>query len=316
MRTKKHNLRWENGNLYCDDNQVKFAGNGGAVEYNGVITAAVELTKDLVEALLERNENNRHMSTAARHKLENSLVNSGLVYSPEQGIGVSKSWVLLNGQHRLEALRTAWDKIPGNKIIHLSIGEDDSAYEMIDRQRKRSLSDVLRKPLWETSVLKNIAVISVNRWDPTTVTKAMYDVLERRGMSNCLACFNFKSQSIKGSYDAVKTGVLLYCLMHNTTYYVDHLQEILEGQLLETDEARRLNQFWTRRSDLLHMLQSDGVGRPKSFFSRPQDLMNTYLSMKESVPDNLRSNYTNSPELQAVREFIKNEMESTGKYVF
>jgi len=224
--------------------------------------------------------------------------------------------VLLNGQHRLEALRTSWDRIPGAKIIQLSIGEDDSAYEMIDRQRKRTIADVLRKPQWETSVLKNVAGITRHRWDPVTVVKAMYDVLERRGMSNCLACFNFKSQSIKGSYDAVKTGVLLYCLMNNTTYWVDHLQEILEGQLLENDEARRLNQFWVRRSDLLHMLHSDNAGRPKSFFSTIQDIMNTYVSMRDAVPSNLRMDYTNSEDAQMIRDFIKNEMEASGKYIF
>ncbi|MDT3387944.1 MAG: hypothetical protein LIR46_09330, partial [Bacteroidota bacterium] len=192
MKTKKHNLTLEGNELVCDGVKVKYAGNGGAVEYNGVITAAVELTKELVEALLERNEDNRSMSSDGKRKLENSLINSGVIYSPEQGIGISKSWVLLNGQHRLEAIKESWDKIPGNKIIHLSIGEDDTAYETIDRQRKRSIADVLRKPQWETSVLKNVCELSRHRWDPVTATKAMYDVLEERGMKDNLRGFNFK----------------------------------------------------------------------------------------------------------------------------
>jgi len=318
---KKHQLELRGTELFCDGEKVEYAGNGIATEYNGVVTAAVKLTLPLIEALLERNEANRTMSADAKKKLENSLVNSGLIYAPEQGIGISESWVLLNGQHRLEAIRHVWGHIPGECVVQLSMGERDDAYETIDRQRKRSIADALRKPQTETSVLKNVASFTRVGWDPLTVTKAMYEVLERYNAESpfTLTGLSFKFGRNVGRYDDVKTGVLLYCLYVKNTYWVDHLQEILEGSLLENEQAERLHKFWQRRKDIIDFLteQRGGMkGRPSAYFSHTQDIMNTFLSLESAVPENLRETYVGSDDFHRIRNWIKGEMEASGRYSF
>lgn len=316
-----HQLELKGTELYCDGDKVEYAGNGAAIQINGITTAAVKLTLPLVEALLERNEDNRAMSADGRRKLENSILNCGVIYSPEQGIGISESWVLLNGQHRLEAIRRIWDKIPGERIIQLSMGEKDAAYETIDRQRKRNLSDALRKPQYETSVLKNVAQLSSKGWDPMTITKAMYEVIDRHNATVPfnLEAFNFKMPARTGSYDDVKTGVLLYCLYVNDTYWMDHLQEILTGSALDNDQAVRLHDFWRIRSAIvtnLHQQFDPAKGRPHVFFSHIQDIMNTFLALESAAPTELYTNYTGSEDFHRVREWIKGEMEKSGNFSF
>jgi len=317
-----HQLELRGSDLYCDDQKVEYAGNGAAIVLNGVITAAVKLTLPLVEALLERNEDNRAMSADGRRKLENSILNNGVIYSPEQGIGISETWVLLNGQHRLEAIRRCWGNIPGEPIIQLSMGEKDAAYETIDRQRKRNLSDALRKPQYETSVLKNVAQLSSKGWDPLTVTKAMYNVIDRHNAVTPfnLEAFNFKMPARTGSYDDVKTGVLLYCLYTNDTYWMDHLQEILTGAALDNDQAVRLHDFWRIRSAIVQNLHNQvdqtGKGRPHVFFSHIQDIMNTFLTLDHAAPADLYTNYTGSEDFHKLRDWIKDEMEIGGNYSF
>lgn len=99
----------------------------------------VTVTKPLVDALLALNTRNRKLMQSAVLRLKNDIQDGA--YLPTcQGVGVDKSGVLADGQHRLVALKEAG--YPPVQIL-LVTGLDESAQAVIDRGAKRSIADAL-----------------------------------------------------------------------------------------------------------------------------------------------------------------------------
>lgn len=102
--------------------------------------------KKLVDWLLSMNTNNRHARKTHVAWIEES-VNKGEFILTGQGICVSKSGVLLDGQHRLQALVNAG--YPSVKLLVVT-GLDKKAQMYVDQHTKRTMADMLRLTLDKT----------------------------------------------------------------------------------------------------------------------------------------------------------------------
>lgn len=105
---------------------------------NRVVTCrVVTATKELVDRLLAANTKNRSLRTGGVHRLK-AGIQAGMWWLTASGVGVDWNGVLLDGQHRLEAIKAAG--YPPVQFI-LVEGLDPLSQAAVDRHAKRSLSD-------------------------------------------------------------------------------------------------------------------------------------------------------------------------------
>jgi hypothetical protein len=99
----------------------------------------VTATKKLVDELLAINTHNRNAKQVAIDRLIDDLKNHAF-YLTASGVGVSSEGVLIDGQHRLMAIRGAG--YPPVRFV-LATGLSPESQRVIDRHTKRNLADVL-----------------------------------------------------------------------------------------------------------------------------------------------------------------------------
>jgi hypothetical protein len=105
-----------------------------------MITATIETaTVELVDGLLERNTNNRAMrkSTVLAYESE---IKSGHWILTNQGIGVDVNGILVDGQHRLQAIKNCGYP-PIKLLIVRGLAQEASA--VVDQQSKRDIRDAI-----------------------------------------------------------------------------------------------------------------------------------------------------------------------------
>jgi hypothetical protein len=95
-------------------------------------------TKQLVDSLLEMNTNNRPLRKSVVDCYKQDIAD-GRWYITNQGIGVSADGVLIDGQHRLEALKQmGYPPVP----LLIVSGLPREAQEVVDQHAKRGARDV------------------------------------------------------------------------------------------------------------------------------------------------------------------------------
>ena len=99
----------------------------------------ITVNKDIVDALLALNVKNRVVKKEHLKGLTQDIKSSRF-FLTASGVGVSKSGVLLDGQHRLLAIKAAG--YPPVQIV-LAVGLEEESQMVVDRHAKRSLSDAL-----------------------------------------------------------------------------------------------------------------------------------------------------------------------------
>jgi len=97
-------------------------------------------TKEAVDDLLSKNTKNRNVRKSAVDAYKREILNGNWRVT-NQGIGVSSSGVLMDGQHRLLAIREA-----GYPLVTLLVvtGLDEDAQLYVDQHAKRNMRDALR----------------------------------------------------------------------------------------------------------------------------------------------------------------------------
>jgi hypothetical protein len=96
-------------------------------------------TKQLVDALLAMNTNNRSLKTRTVQMYAQDI-KAGKWMLTNQGVGITKSGVLADGQHRLEAIKSCnYPPVP-LLIVH---GLEDNVQIAVDAHAKRSARDML-----------------------------------------------------------------------------------------------------------------------------------------------------------------------------
>jgi len=101
----------------------------------------VMITPEMAENLLHRNTANRRMRKTWVDTLVREIKNNNYK-TTHQGIAFTKSGTLVDGQHRLAAIKTA------NQTVEMLVttGLDDDVFKDIDRGLKRSISDATHLP--------------------------------------------------------------------------------------------------------------------------------------------------------------------------
>lgn len=113
------------------------AQNRSCAERKDMETKVVTITPDEARKFLANNPSNRHISENEVAKLAADM-KEGRWMITHQGIAISKTGRLLDGQHRLTAVIKAG--IPVRMMVTFNVDED--AVEAIDRGRRRSIADV------------------------------------------------------------------------------------------------------------------------------------------------------------------------------
>jgi hypothetical protein len=99
-----------------------------------------DMSKALVDQLLTYNTNNRNVKQAVVERYSRDI-KAGNWHITNQGIGVSDEGVLLDGQHRLLALKAC--NYPKVKMV-IVWGLDKETQSYVDQHTKRSARDVFR----------------------------------------------------------------------------------------------------------------------------------------------------------------------------
>jgi hypothetical protein len=99
----------------------------------------VTATKPLVDSLLAMNTENRPIRKAVVDRYKRDIL-AGKWFLTNQGIGISQDGVMIDGQHRLAAIRECgYPQIP----ILIVSGLDREARKAVDQHAKRSARDLL-----------------------------------------------------------------------------------------------------------------------------------------------------------------------------
>lgn len=110
----------------------------GLTRYGGISARFEIITPAIAAEMLATNTHNRHMKTVKLRAMTNAIVRGEWDLNGET-CKVSKSGVLLDGQHRLRAIQDS-----GITVAMLVVrGLPDVAQETIDQTTKRTLGDVL-----------------------------------------------------------------------------------------------------------------------------------------------------------------------------
>ncbi len=128
-----------------------------SIKYEGERAEIVTASKQIVDKLLAMNTHNRKYKASWVKKLCADIKN-GRFYLTNQGVGVSKDGVLLDGQNRLMAIRDAG--YPPVKFV-LVTGLDKISQQKIDVGFRRTLSDLLALLIDKPSVA-NIKTAACN----------------------------------------------------------------------------------------------------------------------------------------------------------
>ena len=161
------------------------------------------MTKSLVDALLEMNTHNRKLKGTVLKAYERDI-RAGHWMLTNQGIGVSKDGVLLDGQHRLMALRESG--YPHVKCV-IVWGLDFDSQKVVDQQAKRQARDVLRL-MYNASVAKS--------------TPAICNVIARYNSESGTMEQKFRTVTVSEMLDIIEEhgeNIEYICELQNISYY-------------------------------------------------------------------------------------------------
>lgn len=143
------------GPLFEAGRSTQGGGDNSSIRPKGITARVVVITPKLAEKMLANNSLNRHVSASVINKYARDMA-AGQWHLNGQSIKVSSTGMLLDGQHRLEAVKKA--KKPFTSIVVEGLLE--SSFVSLDIGRRRSVADILR----ERGESHTIILASALRW--------------------------------------------------------------------------------------------------------------------------------------------------------
>lgn len=211
----------------------------------------LKANKKLVDELLELNINNRNVRKAHLEWIKKSIEDDKFILTG-QGVCVSKEGVLIDGQHRLLAIKDAG--YPPVEILVVT-GLDDESKIYVDQHAKRSITDMLKIVMNQNINNKMAATI-------TTRLKLGYNeencFVFRKGSMQRVPLSDVINEMEKYSYhlsmilsaagNLPRAGVLAayldYAIMSDLDDVVHLAEQVKNGErLLKDDPAYRLRAF-------------------------------------------------------------------------
>lgn len=189
-----------------------------------VQTRVVLMTPEMAAALLERNTDNRHVRKPHVKYLA-GIIERGEWILTNQGVGISKSGRLLDGQHRLMAIVMA-DK-PVN--IQVTEGLDDEAYMAIDTGITRSGTDVTKLPQKLVAVLRRGYIAhAVDVGSPKVSAQEYHKLLNTEFGKMCKRVTDVSSSKPGLGNAKLLFGVVLACLEGSPDYSIGIYEQVKE----------------------------------------------------------------------------------------
>ena len=194
----------------------EWAQSRSCAEREDMETKIVTITPDEARKFLANNPSNRHISENEVAKLAADM-KEGRWMVTHQGIAISKTGRLLDGQHRLTAVIKAG--IPVQMMVTFDVDED--AVEAIDRGRRRSIADVFtfegEEPWMRQSAVVAAASLLVRKEQRSSapvdsVRKLMYEYPKAFSAIYSLLCCGNKVRA-KGLINASVNSALAAALI-------------------------------------------------------------------------------------------------------
>lgn len=206
----------------------------------------VTTTKPLVDWLLALNTNNRNPKKGHIAWIKQSI-DEGKFILTGQGIGISEDGRLIDGQHRLMAIRDA-----GYPEVELLIvtGLDERARIYIDQNAKRSTADMLKIVLNDSITTRMSSVIRTHLTLKEEKIGFMFgsrkppldDVVDTMSEHHGIIASIIEAAGHKARA-GITTALFHYAIKYNEEYAIQFAQQIRDGvNLLSTDPAYRLRE--------------------------------------------------------------------------
>jgi hypothetical protein len=231
----------------------------------------VVATKELVDCLLSMNTSNRPIRKSAVTKYANEI-KAGRWILTNQGIGVSDDGVLIDGQHRLEALKQCG--YPEVEIL-LVINLPASSAMAVDQHAKRSARDMI----------KFAFDARVNRLAPAIATSLMTSVMNKRSphsmhdIYDCITNYMVEIEQVtsipKSStfFAAPHLAAFVHCIsdgIGTIEQLRKFISDVESGELLtKQDPQLHLRNFiiTTRKSSAGELLRLERFAKSKKAFT-------------------------------------------------
>lgn len=202
----------------------------------------VDSNKDLVDLLLSYNTANRNIKKTVVQKYMREIKEGRWVLT-NQGIGVSESGVLIDGQHRLEAIKQCgYPEVP----LLVLTGLPDSAKFAVDQHAKRTSRDMIQFAFDSR----------VNRLAPAIATSYLTCGDRKRGPHSMHDIYDWivEHHDLLEEVLAIPTNIgffaaphlagFIFCIVKESAT-IEHLKKFIEG--VET------GQMLTKEDPQLHL---------------------------------------------------------------
>lgn len=233
----------------------------------------------LVNTMLGMNTNNRSLRKSVVQKYMRDIKEGKWVLT-NQGIGISESGVLIDGQHRLEAIKQCgYPKVPLLVVMGLS----DSAKFAVDQHAKRTSRDMIQFAFDSrvNRLAPAIATSYLTCGDAKRAPHSMHDIydwiVEHRDLLEDVLAI----PSNIGFFAAPYLAGFIYCIKKGRT--IEKLKQFIEGvetgQMLTKEDPRlHLRNFMTasRKSSAGEMIRIERfIKSAKAFdaYSRGQKML-------------------------------------------
>lgn len=211
----------------------------------------VKTSKKLVDELLERNTSNRTIKKTQLEWLKKSIKSENFILTG-QGIAVSDKGVLIDGQHRLMAIRQA-----GYPAVDLLIvtGLDERAKIYVDQHTKRTTADMLKLNVDQTITPRLASIINTHLKikitdegfsfargktsldDVIKVTEKYHDLIQ-----------TIANEGGQIARAGIATAFFHYALKHDTEMASEIARQVRDGErLTKNDPAYQLREYLLSR---------------------------------------------------------------------
>lgn len=191
-------------------------------------------TKELVDTLLSMNTKNRNIKKSVVDKYKRDI-EAGNWKLTNQGIGISSNGVLIDGQHRLYAIKEAG--YPPVQLLVVS-GLDEDAQKLVDQHAKRSARDLLLFA-FDTRVCRHAPAIATcllksktGKWNlAPTASELMQTILDYEEQISCV----IQAPLNGGFYAAPSMAAFVLCIVENPSkkeQIVQFIQQVESGEML------------------------------------------------------------------------------------
>ncbi len=259
------------------------------------------ITPEFAGELLLKNIGNRNTRKTKIEEYSRTLKKNEWIYT-HQGIAVSKSGILIDGQHRLMAVKETG--IAAKMLVFTNV--PDEAFEVIDQGEKRSPADVLRTSRTIASVVRlSCRIVYPSVAKPTYKDMLpFYEELNETLETIKKECPSTRRGFSKSTYMLCAT-ISIMMNPDSRDYVLDTFGALIKNDIYKLSQVSRIACGWKKQHD-------EGTTGNKNNAQDPDSIARAMMVFNPKYKDNKYPIVTdNNIELwkNVVREFLQNLVE-------